>query len=84
MSKLAPTEMDNGNEIEYIDKLYKFIKETASQFMNVSQNFKFGTRTIQSLKEFFEKAEENLLDNAYKNGNMQNVFMEQFLTWMKI
>ena len=77
MSKLAPTEMDQENEIEYIDKLYRFIKETESQFMNISQDFKFGTRTIQSLKDFFAKAEESFLSNAYKDGNVQSMFMKQ-------
>ena len=79
--KLAPSKIDDCDEssrIDYIDKLYKSLKDLEAEFLLSIKKFEFGPEVDLAIKEYFEKVKETFLIKKYEKGICQKLYVSQF------
>lgn len=79
--QLAPSEIDDYNEetrIEYIDKLYKNLKELEREFVDAIQELQFEPSIKKAIESHFNKARESFLISHYDSGTIRKLYTEQF------
>lgn len=78
--RLAPTEKDDFNEesrSEYVDKLYKEVKDLEIEFSNIAKSFEFNPSVNEAIANFFNKSREGFLISKYKKGVIQQLYRKQ-------
>lgn len=79
--ELAPNKTDNFDEsskINYIDKLYKSLKDLEFDFKSSLKGFNFDNKINESLTEFFNKEKEKLAISNYNNINCNEIYQNNF------
>lgn len=79
--ELAPNKTDNFDEsskINYIDKLYKSLKDLEFDFKSSLKGFNFDDKINESLTEFFNKEKEKLAISNYNNINCNEIYQNNF------
>ena len=79
--ELAPNKTDNFDEsskINYIDKLYKSLKDLEFDFKSSLKGFNFDDKINESLTEFFNKEKEKLAIGNYNNINCNEIYQNNF------
>ena len=79
--ELAPNKSDNFDEsskINYIDKLYKSLKDLEFDFKSSLKGFNFNDKINESLTEFFNKEKEKLAIGNYNNINCNEIYQNNF------
>lgn len=79
--ELAPNKTDNFDEsskINYIDKLYKSLKDLEFDFKSSLKGFNFDNKINESLTEFFNKETEKLAISNYNNINCNEIYQNNF------
>ena len=79
--ELAPNKTDNFDEsskINYIDKLYKSLKDLEFDFKSSLKGFNFDDKINASLTEFFNKEKEKLAIGNYNNINCNEIYQNNF------
>lgn len=79
--ELAPNKTDNFDEsskINYIDKLYKSLKDLEFDFKSSLKGFNFDNKINESLTEFFNKEKEKLAIGNYNNINCNEIYQNNF------
>ena len=79
--ELAPNKSDNFDEsskINYIDKLYKSLKDLEFDFKSSLKGFNFDDKINESLTEFFNKEKEKLAIGNYNNINCNEIYQNNF------
>ena len=79
--ELAPNKTDNFDEsskINYIDKLYKSLKDLEFDFKSSLKGFNFDNKINKSLTEFFNKEKEKLAIGNYNNINCNEIYQNNF------
>ena len=79
--ELAPNKSDNFDEsskINYIDKLYKSLKDLEFDFKSSLKGFNFDDKINESLTEFFNKEKEKLAISNYNNINCNEIYQNNF------
>ena len=79
--ELAPNKTDNFDEsskINYIDKLYKSLKDLEFDFKSSLKGFNFDNKINESLTEFFNKEKEKLVIGNYNNINCNEIYQNNF------
>ncbi len=79
--ELAPNKTDNFDEsskINYIDKLYKSLKDLEFDFKSSLKGFNFDDKINESLTEFFNKEKEKLAISSYNNINCNEIYQNNF------
>ena len=79
--ELAPNKTDNFDEsskINYIDKLYKSLKDLEIDFKTSLKGFNFNDKINESLTEFFNKEKEKLTIGNYNNINCNEIYQNNF------
>ncbi len=81
LMRISPEEMDDYNEksrIEYIDNLYKQIKDLEEEFKVISKNFNFGEEVDKVINEYFSKLKQKLLISQYNKGVNNSIYENNF------
>lgn len=84
--ELAPNKSDNFDEsskINYIDKLYKSLKDLEFDFKSSLKGFNFYDKINESLTEFFNKEKEKLAIGNYNNINCNEIYQNNFSNMSK-
>lgn len=79
--ELAPNKTDNFDEsskINYIDKLYKSLRDLEFDFKSSLKGFNFDDKINESLTEFFNKEKEKLAISNYNNINCNEIYQNNF------
>lgn len=79
--ELAPNKTDNFDEsskINYIDKLYKSLKDLEFDFKSSLKGFNFDNKINESLTELFNKEKEKLAISNYNNINCNEIYQNNF------
>ena len=79
--KMTPTELETCNEekrIEYVDELYKSLREIESQLLDGISSFDFYPIVKDEIKHFFDGIKEKMVIADYDSETIQKIYKENF------